>query len=221
MTDFESTRRRIARLRQDEAPDPLRRTDLAADPLVEFAAWFQLALDADLGLPQAMALATATPAGRPSVRMVLLKGFDARGFEFYTDADSRKGRELAANPRAAAVLYWRELNRQVRIEGEIEPLSRAETRDYFDSRPYENRLAAWASRQSAVVRDRTSLKAAMDRLRAEYAGREVELPPPPSWSGYRLVPAEYEFWQQGPHRLHDRFRYRPAGEGWAVERLSP
>ncbi len=166
-----------------------------------------------------MTLATAGPAGQPAARMVLLKGIDKRGFLFFTNYDSRKGRDLAANPRAALVFYWRELNRQVRVTGRVTKLSAAESDAYFATRPRGSRLAAAASRQSSVIPSRAVLVAEFAELDARYPDNGP--PRPINWGGYCVHPAEIEFWQQGPNRMHDRLRYRKSRGAWILERLSP
>jgi pyridoxamine 5'-phosphate oxidase len=202
----------------DERAKPLELADLDADPLEQFRAWFHEA-ERTLRAPEAMALATATPEGAPSLRMVLMKGVDERGFVFFTGYESRKGRELAANPRAALLFYWDPLGRQVRVEGRLERTTPAETEAYFHTRPRGAQIAALASRQSEVLPDRAELERRVAELEAEHDGREV--PVPPAWGGFRLEPDAYEFWQHRENRLHDRFRYRPEGDGWTIERLSP
>ena len=192
----------------------LRRRALEPDPLQQFAAWFEDARRAGGRLPEAVALATATPDGAPSARMVLLKGFDADGFVFYSGYESRKGRELEANPRAALLFYWEALGRQVRIEGPVERVSAAESDEYWGSRPLGSRLSAAASEQSAVVASREELERRVAGL-ADASAR------PERWGGYRLAPETYEFWQHRDDRLHDRFRYERAADGWRVARLQP
>ena len=198
---------------------PLREADAAADPLMQFRAWFADVQAARLPQPEAMALATATPDGRPSVRMVLLRGLDERGFVFFTNYESRKGIELAANPRAALVFYWLGLDRQVRVEGQVEVVTAAESDAYFQSRPRGSRVGAWASPQSEVIPGRDFL----DEQARIYAERyaDEEIPRPPNWGGFRVVPEAVEFWQGRPDRLHDRLRYRRDGGRWVRERLAP
>ena len=193
--------------------------DLDPDPLRQFGLWFEEAREAGIEAPEAMALATSTSDGRPSVRMVLLKGASEQGFAFFTSRASRKGGELAENPRAALVFHWWPLGRQVRIEGRVEPVSDDESMAYFDTRPLPSRLAAWASPQSRPLTDRAEL----ERLYAGAAARfpDAHVPLPPDWGGYRVVPDSYEFWQHGEDRLHDRIRYGRSGEGWMRERLAP
>ena len=191
--------------------------DLDPDPLRQFERWLEAAGDA-VEVPEAVALATATPDGRPSARMVLLKAADARGFAFYTNAESRKGRELAANPHAALLFHWQPLGRQVRVEGLVERVPEAEAAAYFRTRPLASRHAAWASPQSRPLADRAEL----ERLYADAVERHGDEPPlPPHWGGFRLVPSAYEFWQHGDDRLHDRIRYERDATGWSRTRLAP
>ena len=193
--------------------------DLAADPIVQFGRWFKEAEAAELIEPSAMTLATAAADGRPSARMVLLKGFDQRGFVFYTNYGSRKAGELGANAAAALVFWWPPLERQVRVEGRVERVSREESEAYFRTRPLGSRLGAWASAQSEVIPGRAVLEERLERLSARYADGDVPLPP--FWGGYRVRPDTIEFWQHQPNRLHDRLRYRRDGGAWVIERLSP
>jgi len=190
-----------------------------ADPLVLFREWFEAARAAGVNEPNAMTLATADAAGRPSARMVLLKGADDRGLSFFTNREGRKGRELSDNPRGALVFWWSPLERQVRVEGRIELVDEADADAYWHSRPRGSRLSALASRQSTPVRDRAELDAARDALAVRYPGEDI--PRPAYWVGYRVVPDRYEFWQGRPDRLHDRVAYTPATEGWDRVRLSP
>ncbi|HEY4727784.1 MAG TPA: pyridoxamine 5'-phosphate oxidase [Actinomycetes bacterium] len=206
-------------MRREYTREALTEADVDADPVVQFGRWFEQAERAGLLEPTAMTLATATPDGRPSARMVLLRGFDERGFCFYTNHESRKGVELAANPRAALVFWWGELERQVRIEGPVAPTSRAESEAYFHSRPPGSQLSAAASPQSRVIQDRAVLEHRVAELAADSADGQVPLPD--FWGGYRLTHEVVEFWQGRPNRLHDRLRYRRAGDGWKIERLAP
>lgn len=197
---------------------PLRRADLDPDPLRQFAAWYARAADAVV-TPEAVVLATATAAGAPSARMVLLKGFDGRGFVFYTNYFSRKGQEIAQNPRAALLFHWAPLGRQVRVEGVVHRIDAAESDAYFRTRPPGSRLSAAASPQSRPVARREVLEAAVAELASRHPDGDV--PRPDEWGGLRLVASRFEFWQHGDDRLHDRFRYLREGELWTVERLGP
>jgi pyridoxamine 5'-phosphate oxidase len=197
----------------------LSEADIAADPLQQFRAWLDEAVAARLYEPLAMTLATATPDGRPAARMVLLRGLD-HGFVFFTNYNSRKGCELAANPRAALTFYWAELHRQVRVEGVVEVVSAAESDDYFQSRPRGHRLAALASPQSQPIASRSVLEERLRELEQQYPGEAV--PRPPHWGGYRVVPETIEFWQGRPNRVHDRLRYERQTDGrWRLVRLAP
>jgi pyridoxamine 5'-phosphate oxidase len=196
----------------EEAADP--------DPLLQFERWFEEARGAGLLEPNAMALATADARGRPSLRMVLLKGFGPQGFVFYTNQESRKAGELAANPRAALLFWWDRLHRQVRLEGRVEEGDPEAADAYFATRPYGSRIGAWASPQSRVVPSRAELEASERHYRQLYP-EEASVPRPPHWVGYRLVPALVEFWQGRPSRLHDRLQYTRAEDGWTRERLAP
>jgi pyridoxamine 5'-phosphate oxidase len=189
------------------------------DPIQQFRRWFRAVERAGVPEPNAMTLATAAPAGHPSARMVLLKGVDPRGFLFSTNYESRKARQLASNPHAALVFYWHAAHRQVRVTGRVTKLPAAESDAYFASRPRESRIAALASRQSAVIPSRAVLESRYAELAKRYPN---EAPPRPiNWGGYCVHPDEIEFWQQAPHRLHDRLRYRKHRGAWILERLSP
>jgi len=209
---------RIADIRQEYMRAGLREKDAAADPIVQFERWFDDVLRADLPLPNAMTLATANAAGRPSARVVLLKGVDMRGFVFYTNYASRKGAELAANPYASLVFAWAPLERQVRIDGAIEKVSAEESDEYFASRPLGSRLGAWASPQSQVVTDRFALAKKVGAIVLRY-GRNP--PRPPHWGGYRVLPEAIEFWQGRRNRLHDRLLYTREAGAWKIVRLAP
>ena len=209
----------MADLREEYTRAGLLEPDADPYPIEQFHRWFEEALAANLHEPNAMTLATATSDGRPSARVVLLKGFDERGFVFYTNYEGRKGRELEENPRCALVFYWGELERQVRIEGMVSRVSEEESDAYYRSRPLGSRLGAWASEQSRPVGVRATLEERLRKLEDEYRGREV--PRPPFWGGYRVEPEAVEFWQGRENRLHDRLLYRQSDEGWSMERLQP
>jgi pyridoxamine 5'-phosphate oxidase len=209
-----------ADLRRDYALAGLTEKDLAREPFRQFEKWFGEAEAAKIVDPNAMVLATASRDGRPSARTVLLRGLDGRGFVFYTSYESRKGRELEANPRATLLFVWHVLERQVTIEGALARVPREESETYFHSRPRASQLAAWASQQSSIIAGRSVLEDGLKVLEKKYAGREVPLPP--FWGGFRLVPESVEFWQGRRSRLHDRLRYRRSADGdWTVERLGP
>lgn len=208
----------VARARISYEQGELDERLLSADPIAQFGLWMQAAVDAGLQEPNAMTLATVGQDGSPSARMVLLRGFGADGFRFFTNYESAKGSELAAGGKAALVFYWAELERQVRVTGRVEKLAREENEAYFASRPRGHRLGAWASRQSEVVGSREVLEAALRNAEERFPGH---VPLPAYWGGYRVMPQAVEFWQGRPDRLHDRIRYRREGSEWVRERLSP
>ena len=211
--------RSVADIRREYALARLDEKDVSPDPVAQFDRWFGEAQAAAMFEVNAMVLATATGDGRPSARMVLLRGFDQQGFVFFTDYRSRKGEELDANPRAALTFYWGELERQVRIEGTVTRTSAAESEEYYRTRPVGSRLGAWVSHQSRPIASREVLETGFSDAERRFSGAEVPLPP--YWGGYRVHPESFEFWQGRESRLHDRIRYRWEGERWVIERLSP
>lgn len=210
----------FADLRKEYMQRGLHESEVDADPFRQFQSWFDAAREASLLEPNAMALATVAADGRPSLRMVLLKGADERGFAFYTNYESRKGRELADTPWAALTFFWPEMERQIRIEGSVEQVSAEESDAYFHSRPIGSQLSASVSHQSEVIAGRETLEQQVAELGARY--QDQEIPRPENWGGFRVVPDTIEFWQGRPNRLHDRLRYRLLARGaWQIERLSP
>ncbi len=209
----------IADIRTDYKLASLDESEVDADPIVQFSRWFDEAVKAEVVEPNAMCLATATPDAYPSARIVLLKAVDARGFVFFTDYRSRKGMELADNPHASLCFFWGELERQVRIAGAVQRVSRADSDEYFRSRPLLSRVGAWTSHQSSVLPSRESLEAAMSANQLRFADGEVPLPE--HWGGFRVIPEEIEFWQGRRSRLHDRIVFRKSAGAWVRSRLSP
>ena len=209
----------LENLRRAFRTRPLDRNDLDADPVVQFQKWFTEALAANVLDPNAMSIATVAPDGQPSLRTVLLKQYDARGYVFYTNHESRKAREIAGNPRVALLLYWAEISRQVRITGTATRLSAAESLRYFLSRPRDSQIGAWISEQSRVIEGRQTLEARFAEMKERYAAGEVPLPS--FWGGYRVAVQTMEFWQARESRLHDRFLYSRSDTGWVIERLAP
>ena len=210
--------RAVAELRQNYTLAGIKEADTDPNPVKQFATWFEQAVSAQLPEPNAMTLATATADGKPSARMVLLKDYSERGFVFYTNYNSLKGQQLSANPWAALIFWWAELERQVRIEGSVEKLSSQESDTYFHSRPWGSQLGAWVSNQSQTISSREVLDQRLEQLKAQYT---ENIPRPPHWGGFRVIPSVIEFWQGRPSRLHDRLRYRFEDGNWTRERLSP
>jgi pyridoxamine 5'-phosphate oxidase len=209
----------LAELRREYCLAGLRRAEMEADPIRQFQKWFKQAQEADILEPNAMTLATVATDGQPSTRIVLLKAVDERGFSFYTNYESRKGRELAQNPKASLTFFWVGLERQISVQGTVSKLSREESEAYFAVRPLGSQRGAWVSKQSTLVENRAYLERRLGEVEAEFGDK---VPMPPYWGGYALKPHSVEFWQGRPNRLHDRLRYRMTSDGnWLIERLSP
>jgi len=210
----------LAELRQHYALESLSETDVRPDPVAQFAFWFEEALACQIAEPNAMTLATASADGRPGARTVLLKDYGNQGFTFFTNYDSQKGEDLAANPRAALLFTWLDLQRQIRIEGRVEKIEPEASLAYFQSRPRESQIGAWTSPQSQVIASREVLQKFEHEVEVKFSGIE-KLPLPPNWGGYRVIPEMFEFWQGRMSRLHDRILYTKEGEGWKIGRLAP
>ena len=209
----------IADIRKDYKQHTLNEADVAADPFEQLGRWWNDAIAAEVEEVNAMTLATASKDGIPSARIVLLKGYDEQGFVFFTNYESTKGKELMANPNAALVFFWRELERQVRIEGRVEKVSSEESDEYFHSRPEGSRIGAWSSPQSAIITNRTIIETNVTQYSKRFEGHEI--PRPEHWGGYRVIPNKFEFWQGRSSRLHDRFQYTKDQEQWLRNRLAP
>jgi len=209
----------ISDLRKEYTLNGLDVDDVSSDPLTQFRLWFDAALSSGVPEPNAMHVSTITADGRPDGRIVLLKDIAAGGFVFYTNYESRKGRDLTERPVAALTFFYPELERQIRIEGHVEKVSAAESDAYFASRPRGSQIGAWVSNQSSVITDRDTLEKRQQELEAQFAGQPI--PRPPHWGGFRVIPDQIEFWQGRPSRLHDRIRYRKDGQDWLIDRLSP
>jgi pyridoxamine 5'-phosphate oxidase len=209
----------LADLRKDYAKAELNESDVNQDPVIQFKKWFEEATHALVPEPNAMSLATVSSSNKPSNRIVLLKGYDESGFVFFTNYESRKGKELSLNPYASLLFFWPELERQIRIEGITEKISTTESMNYFFSRPVLSQLGAWASAQSAIIESRNILEKKLSELKDKFTGNDI--PFPSFWGGFRLIPEEFEFWQGRKSRLHDRISYQKENNSWKIKRLSP
>ena len=209
----------ISNLRKDYTFKELQKKSVSKNPFEQFSKWFDDVVKTKIEQPNAMILATASKDGIPSARVVLLKGIEQNGFRFFTNYDSQKGRELIENPSASLLFFWYELERQIRISGKVEKVSIKESEEYFKTRPYESQLGAWASDQSKIIINREFLEKKFSELKMKY--REGEVPLPPYWGGFKLIPHSFEFWQGRENRLHDRIAYSKEKEEWKIERLSP
>jgi pyridoxamine 5'-phosphate oxidase len=219
MKDYSQIDKALPGLHKEYKLGKLERTDLATDPVEQFARWLEAAVKAKVAKPDAMVLATASTSGAPSARVVLLKGFNADGFVFFSNYTSPKGRDLEANPRASILFFWPQQERQVRIEGRVRKLTAAESRRYFEGRSRDAQLASLICEQSRPIKSRQELEKRLARLRRQYEGKDI--PCPPFWGGYRLVPTMFEFWQGREHRLNDRLRFRKRSGRWVIDRLQP
>jgi pyridoxamine 5'-phosphate oxidase len=208
----------IQAIRRQYTKSSLTASSVNKNPYKQFAKWFSEVMKSGFLEPNAMTVATASPGGRPSARILLLKGFDERGFVFFSNYKSRKGKELEQNPYASLLFYWDRLERQVRIEGKIEKITKEESEAYFNTRPYKSRLGAWASDQSSVIGGRSVIIKEFLKYMLKF---KTHVPLPEKWGGYRLIPDTFEFWQGRPNRLHDRIRYKKNKDGWKIERLAP
>ena len=212
----------ISELRQEYIREGLRRESLNPDPFSQFEQWFQQACEGDVPEPNAMSLATVSPEGEPSQRMVLLKYFDRQGFVFFTNYESQKAQQIDANPRVSILFFWIALERQVRISGQASKISTGESFKYFTTRPRGSQIGAWCSQQSTVISSRQVLELKLDEMKRKFQNQEIPLPS--AWGGYRVVPSQFEFWQGRPNRLHDRFLYSLANNessNWTIQRLAP
>jgi len=222
MNRYDQLNKAISQIRDHtQVPQPLEKEMMDANPFLQFSNWLEQAIDSDHPQPNTLCLATSNQDGKPSARMVLLKEFDESGFVFFTNSESQKGQDLQQNPQASMVFYWENLRRQVRITGKIERVSQSESDQYYQTRPRESQLGAWASPQSQVIEDRHFLEQELQQLREKYSDETQPIPIPPHWGGYRLIPTNFEFWQHHRYRLHDRFSYQNKDGIWNINRLAP